>query len=1529
MGLLKVSVGLFSLACLICLTNGSAIKTTNQKIDDTLQSASKTFGVKTITRQTTHSNNGVVTRVFKQTQITTGNTDAFPESAGNQAQLSNTENTQGDNQHHNFQHFPDTVAVDHSSGQNDFVHGLLPLDEAKPVQFGTRLGSNTKKSDCSIKGDCLTQVTTSGGNKFDKINTETHQEQLPQEIDHQEQEQSTKSNFEPEDVAITKTQEQVVDQGEQQLPEKAFGTDFDGQYEETLRNLGQGGQFIEDEIFPGIDTQFPEQGDSETNFDVGNLVPFVKEEDFIEKQQENQEQSETPLDFGYVEQQNQGDSQDVSGVYITSAVNQGNVNFQEQSQAIEDQARNFESNQGNFQQQSGSTVIDHNNNFAFQQDTGFQEPFVPHSQVSNEFQQQFVPQSQVSNENSYSFQDNSQDFFLTDPIEALRYNVPGNPGEDYPIFYKVPETSFQCSQQPFAAGIYGDMDAQCQVFHFCTESGGQNSFLCPNGTVFNQQYFVCDWWYNYNCSDTPSFYNLNAQLYWDFDNFEPTQIITGTGVGSSEEQHFSNTGEFQGQTNSHQFSGSIPEQVQFQTRVTHSGQSQVDTTSTNQQIHSSVQQHGVDSYGIKRQDTNNIQSNVRTSFTQQSNLAQNTNLDQQIIDTSEHDLNTQLGQTQISDSHLNNKPTSSASVSETHSGTSSQQEVSSILQNHNVNKEEGNSFDHSQATKTQQNVNSEDFTVQEKKSQLDVSVPSISSDTRRGWKPDSDSGTRYPDQSGFEQQHVDDQHQFQTNDQSVSNVASQQTNSAEVSSAHEINHHNQVTQDFVPTESSDGFNGENRNIVTQSEIQQQHVQFPLEVSARSDQDSNIDSHEQSEISQKGAFTTQSPKDIGKQQNNIDAVQDISFKRQAVFTSFNQENANQDQSSFHDSGSVTDQPNLLDVLLPETFEEVDQDSQSARDGDVEQVSQEEQIDGPVRAADAFDGQQMIDAIQDAVNYDDIINGFHSRNVAFMNIATTPEPFNSNQRVYENRPAQVHAISFQRNSNQNVNINTELQTPSPNFQQENINVGDVYTIMRGSAHKFQEQNGQQRLSFRPYGINFNTQEKKEIQNLVNHNEGNQQNVNQGVREQVIFPVDQKQENGQNEWWRKTQDAENNQSVKLSNQDGGRTETKNQNINAHISQSHLNADVSSNENLNVPTDDQLGQSHNSLNANQQHNDGLKQQIVNQNNQDSFQSNEQQRPYQNIKTAQRNHFQTEHSRFQNDINQPQFQNQNAQPDIDNFRNQQIIQSQHQFQAVNDQSHFNGNNQPESQNLNNQQNFQDIKSQVQLQDHSNRQGFGNDNSQQYSGDQRQFQNVNNQQEFQDVNSQQQFQEQIQFHNNNNQQRFQGEPQFQNVNNPEQFQNVNIQQQFQEQHEFQNVNNQQPLQEQHQQQHFANENSNFEDPNINNQPRFPDTNIENAPGQHFEQNAGVRDFSSQEHSQAQDSAEFNSRRPAGGNTPQSHGIKGYHSQQHFREARNGYNFPKPNLQVINANDAVIYSQNDPRSSESAISYNGWKPIVRY
>jgi len=92
-----------------------------------------------------------------------------------------------------------------------------------------------------------------------------------------------------------------------------------------------------------------------------------------------------------------------------------------------------------------------------------------------------------------------------DPLKMLMNAVPGVPGEDYPIYSETPETAFACDSA-VDGGYYADEEAECQVFHICTADGAgglaKYSFLCPNGTIFNQNYFICDWWFNVDCAES-------------------------------------------------------------------------------------------------------------------------------------------------------------------------------------------------------------------------------------------------------------------------------------------------------------------------------------------------------------------------------------------------------------------------------------------------------------------------------------------------------------------------------------------------------------------------------------------------------------------------------------------------------------------------------------------------------------------------------------------------------------------------------------------------------------------------------------------------------------------------------------------------------------------------------------------------------------------------------------------------------------------------------------------------------------------
>merc|ERR1712083_222573 len=102
-----------------------------------------------------------------------------------------------------------------------------------------------------------------------------------------------------------------------------------------------------------------------------------------------------------------------------------------------------------------------------------------------------------------------------DALAALGNSIPGVPGEDYPIYSEVPESGFSCEGQ-VDGGYYADPEAECQAFHICTADGAgglaKYSFLCPNGTLFNQNYFICDWWFNFDCSTAEDLYALNDEI---------------------------------------------------------------------------------------------------------------------------------------------------------------------------------------------------------------------------------------------------------------------------------------------------------------------------------------------------------------------------------------------------------------------------------------------------------------------------------------------------------------------------------------------------------------------------------------------------------------------------------------------------------------------------------------------------------------------------------------------------------------------------------------------------------------------------------------------------------------------------------------------------------------------------------------------------------------------------------------------------------------------------------------------------------
>lgn len=129
-----------------------------------------------------------------------------------------------------------------------------------------------------------------------------------------------------------------------------------------------------------------------------------------------------------------------------------------------------------------------------------------------------------------------------DNIAMLEKAVPGVPGQDYPIYAQVPDTSFSCDGQ-VDGGYYADPQAECQVFHICTNDGqgglSRYSFLCPNGTIFNQEYFICDWWFNFDCSEAESLYSLNEEIAAERE--AATQALLSAAASNGQPTYLSNS----------------------------------------------------------------------------------------------------------------------------------------------------------------------------------------------------------------------------------------------------------------------------------------------------------------------------------------------------------------------------------------------------------------------------------------------------------------------------------------------------------------------------------------------------------------------------------------------------------------------------------------------------------------------------------------------------------------------------------------------------------------------------------------------------------------------------------------------------------------------------------------------------------------------------------------------------------------------------------------------------------------------------
>jgi len=131
----------------------------------------------------------------------------------------------------------------------------------------------------------------------------------------------------------------------------------------------------------------------------------------------------------------------------------------------------------------------------------------PSNDISNDLSQGFLQDNPTPTQApaAASQQDNNRN------RNSGRQLFESGPELGGPKFNTVPQTSFRCEDQA-TGGYFADTEAECQVFHICLNGANLGSFLCPNGTLFHQQFFVCDWWFNVDCQVAPDSYNLNARI---------------------------------------------------------------------------------------------------------------------------------------------------------------------------------------------------------------------------------------------------------------------------------------------------------------------------------------------------------------------------------------------------------------------------------------------------------------------------------------------------------------------------------------------------------------------------------------------------------------------------------------------------------------------------------------------------------------------------------------------------------------------------------------------------------------------------------------------------------------------------------------------------------------------------------------------------------------------------------------------------------------------------------------------------------
>ncbi|KAH9425830.1 hypothetical protein DERP_005049 [Dermatophagoides pteronyssinus] len=161
--------------------------------------------------------------------------------------------------------------------------------------------------------------------------------------------------------------------------------------------------------------------------------------------------------------------------------------------------------------ESSSSMDSHLSPSLFAADPNVASLYAPHSSTDESINGGLIEKPGIIMHHTFPMALNHQQpitHHYYDPSSYL--GIPGKPWKDYPMYSQVPKTTFHCNG---AYGYFADLETGCQLWHYCQPDGRHDSFLCTNGTLFNQMTRVCDWWYNVDCEMSPHLYGVNADLY--------------------------------------------------------------------------------------------------------------------------------------------------------------------------------------------------------------------------------------------------------------------------------------------------------------------------------------------------------------------------------------------------------------------------------------------------------------------------------------------------------------------------------------------------------------------------------------------------------------------------------------------------------------------------------------------------------------------------------------------------------------------------------------------------------------------------------------------------------------------------------------------------------------------------------------------------------------------------------------------------------------------------------------------------------